>query len=106
MNDVTFIEAARVLAERTLAINSTTEERIRAMFFDATSREPRDAEFEVFDALVRDLSQRYEQQPSLASELIKTGEAPIANGIPLTELAVWTAVANVILSLDEAITRP
>jgi len=106
MNDVTFIEAARVLAERTLASNATTEDRVSAMFIVATSRKPSEAESEVFEELVRDLRGRYEQQPSLANALIETGEAPSSNSIPSTELAVWTAIANVILSLDEAITRP
>jgi hypothetical protein len=105
MNDVTFVEAARALAEQTLANFATTEVRINNIFIAATSRPTSEAEAQVFDALIRDLRKRYEEQPSLAAELIAAGETSADERINPTELAVWTAVANVILSLDEAITR-
>ncbi|MDA1050212.1 MAG: DUF1553 domain-containing protein [Planctomycetota bacterium] len=106
MNDVTFVEAARSLAEQTLASNESMEDRVNAMFLAATSRPTNAAEASIFAALLRDLRQRYEEQPSLANELIAAGETPAAESIERTELAVWTAIANVILSLDESITRP
>ncbi|MBC8350565.1 MAG: DUF1553 domain-containing protein [Planctomycetes bacterium] len=106
MNDVTFVEAARALAERTLATTHTTERRINAMFRTANSRSTNASELKVFDSLVRDLRQRYEGQPDLAKELNATGNSPASRHINPIDLAVWTAVANVILSLDEAITRP
>ena len=76
------------------------------MFMAATSRPTSDAEHRVLAALIRDLRQRYQQHPSLANELIAAGETSTNDRIEPTELAVWTAVANVILSLDETITRP
>jgi hypothetical protein len=106
MNDVTFVESARSLAEQRLANDETTEDRINNMFLAATSRPPSDEEQTVFKTLIRDLRTRYKQQPALADELIATGETAADPRIKPIELAVWTAVANVILSLDETITRP
>jgi len=106
MNDVTFVEAARSLADHMLANAEATEDRINNMFLAATSRPMSDAEAKVFAALLHDLRKRYAAQPSLANELIAAGETSTSAPINPTDLAVWTAVANVILSLDEAITRP
>jgi hypothetical protein len=106
MNDVTFVEAARSLAEQTLAAAETTEARVDRMFLVATSRPALQAEQRHIAALLADLRTRFEQEPSLAHDLIAAGESTPGGNIDPMDLAVWTAVANVILSLDEAITRP
>jgi hypothetical protein len=52
------------------------------------------------------LRERYEQEPKLANELISTGESSVDETINKIELAVWTAIANIAISLDESIVRP
>lgn len=106
MNDMTFVEAARAFAERTLATVDSNAEWINHMFVTATSRLPNEREAKVFSELVRDLREEYDRDPMLANELIKAGESKHDDRWEPSELAIWTAVANVILSLDEAITRP
>ncbi|HUG71442.1 MAG TPA: DUF1553 domain-containing protein [Pirellulaceae bacterium] len=106
MNDVTFVEAARALAEQAFATDETIEGRINNLFLAATSRPASDAEHSIFEALLRDLRKRYEEQPALAAELIAAGESAHDDRVNQTDLAVWTVVANVILSLDETLTRP
>jgi len=41
-----------------------------------------------------------------AAKLVSTGEAPRNEQLPVAELAAYTSVANLILNLDETITRP
>jgi hypothetical protein len=106
MNDVTFVEAAKALAKQALATDETIEGRINNLFLAATSRPAGDAERKIFEALLRDLRKRYENQPSLAADLIAAGKSSADERLNPTDLAVWTVIANVILSLDETITRP
>ncbi len=106
MNDVTFVEAARVLAQQVWRMNTTTEARIRRMFYVATGREANSHEAQVLLELNADLWDQYRAQPELARRLLQAGESPRDETIDTAELAAAVAVANVLLSLDEVITRP
>ena len=48
---------------------------------------------------------KYSQEPEAAKKLIAQGQAPRLTELDTTELAAWTACANVLLNLDETITR-
>jgi hypothetical protein len=106
LNDVTYVEAARQLAQRMLTEGGRTpEERMAFAFRRATARMPGARELEV---LVRGLD-RYRRTFSLdkeaATRLLGHGESPRDTKLDLAELAVYTATAAVILNLDETITR-
>ena len=49
---------------------------------------------------------RFAADTKSALALVSTGESPRDERLPIAELASYTAVANLILNLDEAITRP
>lgn len=106
MNDVTFVEAARTFAGRTLAACDSSKERIDHLFLVAMSRHATQVEQQIFAGLINDLRHSYAEQPSLADSLISVGESSVCGQIDPIEIAVWTAVANVVLSLDEVVTRP
>ncbi|HEY4312225.1 MAG TPA: DUF1553 domain-containing protein [Pirellulales bacterium] len=106
MNDVTFVEAARVLAERVI-IEAAPEpgERITRAFRLVLARPPTAAELET---LLRNWSRQlahFQQHPDEAEALVKTGEAARKTSDETTELAAYTAVVSLILNLDEAITK-
>jgi hypothetical protein len=48
---------------------------------------------------------RYQESPKAALELIRIGESPRNDKPEVSELAAYTAVASLILNLDEAITK-
>jgi len=48
---------------------------------------------------------RYAADPEAAGQLIRHGDSPVPDGIPADELAAWTLVANLLLNLDETLTR-
>ena len=107
MNEVTFVEAARRLGERMLKEGgSTAEAQIIFAFRLATSRAPRTAELAVLRAGLEDFRARYRADDKAALALVSVGEAPRDESLSVNELAACAAVANLILNLDEVITRP
>ena len=107
MNDVTFVEAARKLAERMISHGgSGAGERIRFAFRLATAREPRAGELKLLTANLERQQARFRTDAAAALALVSAGESPRDERVPTGELAAYTAVANLILNLDETITRP
>jgi hypothetical protein len=106
MNDVTFVEAARVLAQRVLKeATATPEARITMAFRLATGRRPSPRELEILVASLQQYLVRYQNDRTAAEELTRSGEAPLDTSIDQRELAAYTAVASLILNLDETLTK-
>ncbi|MFN0199029.1 MAG: DUF1553 domain-containing protein [Planctomycetaceae bacterium] len=106
MNEITYVESSRVLAEKVMHEGgTTTADRLRHAFRLATSRLPTDRELAVLTRGYERHLQKYEQNPTAAEELLKIGESPRSPDLNPTELAAYTAIANVILNLDETITK-
>jgi hypothetical protein len=105
LNEVTYVEAARMLAQRMMKEGgSDVSTRLSWAFRQATLREPSPSELSVLEkSHARHLS-TYRNAPQEAAKLIDAGDAPVAPLDP-AELAAYTVCANVILNLDEVITR-
>lgn len=105
LNEVTYVEAARVLGQRMMKEGgSTAAQRLSWGFSNATLREPTDQELAVLQkSFARHLA-TYRAAPQEAAKLIDAGDSPVATLDPI-ELAAYTVCANVILNLDEIITR-
>lgn len=100
MNDPTYIDAARALAERAIAEEKTADGRIKYAFRLAVAREPRAEEIRVLRELEQKEIKQYRTDPEAAKKLAK------ANGkTDPVEMAAWTTVASSILNLDEMITK-
>jgi hypothetical protein len=106
MNDVTFVEASRVLAQRVMREGGATPERRIALAFRlATAREPRPAELHVLLDGYRQHIAEYRMDEKSARKLTSIGEAPRDAALDVAELAAYTTVAGVILNLDEVVTK-
>jgi hypothetical protein len=106
MNEVTYVEAARVLAERMLTEGGRTpEERITLAFRLATARKPSTAELKILLGGLRQYLDEYRANRKAALELVSAGEWPRNPKLDGGELAAFTAVASLILNLDETITK-
>ncbi len=104
MNDPTYVEASRKLAERAIT-ESTPPKRIVWLFRQITLRDPTAKETTVLLNLARNQSAHYTAQPDAAKQLLAVGASPVNKALNRSELAAWTNVASVILSLDESITK-
>jgi hypothetical protein len=106
MNDVTYVEASRVLARRMIREGgSTPEQRIAWAFRSATARTPDKDEVAVLARGLAKRIERYTADPAAAKQLLTEGDAPRDPSLNSTELAAYTMTASVILNLDEVVTR-
>ncbi len=105
LNDPTYVEASRVLAEHIIRATGKTPDRIHTAFRLALQRQASDSEMQVLEALVHKHRKHYEANPNDAQALLGVGYAQAAKDIRSEELAAWTSVARTILNLHETITR-
>jgi hypothetical protein len=106
MNDPTYVEAARVFAERDLAEAKPTEDdRIRYAFRLATDREPSAKELEILHNLYHKEIAHYDTDRKAAQKLVSVGESKAPGKDDPAELAAWTLVTSTILNMDETITK-
>ena len=105
LNDPTYVEASRALAQRALLEGpGEAQARVRWLFREVTARRPTQAETRVLLDLLQRRLEHYRTRPADAAKLIAIGtsKAAIAEA---TELAAWTTLASTILNLDETITK-
>jgi hypothetical protein len=106
MNDVTYVEAARVLAQRVMKEAAPAPDaRLTLAFRLATARRPRPAELQVLLGGLRHHLEEYRRDRAAALQLVSAGESPRDPSLDVPELAAFTAVAGMILNLDETITK-
>ncbi|HYT88415.1 MAG TPA: DUF1553 domain-containing protein, partial [Gemmataceae bacterium] len=105
MNDVTYVEAARVLAERVLKQGKTAEERLTLAFRLVLARPPRPVELTILRAGLDEHLTHYRGDRQAALKLVSAGESRRDDRLDVSELAAYTATASLILNLDEAITK-
>jgi mono/diheme cytochrome c family protein len=106
LNEVTFVEAARQLAARMLKEGgSDPAARIAWAFRTVTARRPSSEELSVLVARHHDRLTRYRANTEAAKRLIAQGASAPDASLDPAELAAATVTANVLLNLDEVVTR-
>jgi hypothetical protein len=106
LNEVTFVEAARSLAEKMILQGGPSPEaRIQWAFKRVTSRQPAAPEVQVLlTGLTRRLAS-FKADPKAATQLIGFGDRKPDASVDPAELAAYVMTANVLLNLDEVVTR-
>jgi mono/diheme cytochrome c family protein len=106
MNDVTYVEAARALAERMMKEGGESpRQRLTWAFAAAVSRPPKATEIEL---LLRNFDRQrafFMANPADAGRLLSVGDKEYDKKLSPSELAAYAATASLILNLDEAITK-
>jgi hypothetical protein len=105
LNDVAYVEAARVLAERVLNVVTGPAERIDLLFRFATARHPTDPERRLLTNRLEELLKQYGSSLESVERLMKVGDRPSNPRLDAVELAAYTGVASVVLNLDEVLCK-
>ncbi len=105
LNDETYIEAARALAQKAIQTAKDPRGRISFMFTAMTGRAPNAAELKILGNGFWERLAHYQADQKDAAKLINIGDWPTAKDVDPAGLAAYTTVASTILNLDETITK-
>ncbi|MEO5739781.1 MAG: DUF1553 domain-containing protein, partial [Vicinamibacterales bacterium] len=106
MNDVTYLEASRKLAERVMKERRTSaDDRIALVFRLSTARPPTPRETALLRAALSSYLDDYKANPDAARTYLSQGESPRDEELDVSELAAYSTLASLVLNLDETITR-
>jgi hypothetical protein len=106
LNDTTYVEAARMLAQRVLKQPGSSVERVATAFRLVTARLPGSEEAAILLKSYERLRSRFTADRKDAEKLLKVGESARDPRLDVVDHAAMTSVCTLILNLDEALTRP
>jgi Protein of unknown function (DUF1553)/Protein of unknown function (DUF1549)/Planctomycete cytochrome C len=106
LNEITYVEAARKLGERMMTEGgASVDERITYGFRLATARGPTNNELNILVGGFHGDLARFQQNPAAVTKYVSVGASKIPEGVNHAELAAYSLTANVLLNLDEVVTR-
>jgi hypothetical protein len=105
LNDVQFVEAARVLAEKAVGSAAGEDARIDFIAKRLLARSFKPEELRIVKANLRELLTHYKAVPDDAKKLIAFGESKPDPKLDPSELAGWTMLVNQLLNLDEVLNK-
>ncbi|MCC6491550.1 MAG: PSD1 domain-containing protein [Pirellulales bacterium] len=109
LNETLYLACARELARRTVAEGGDSDEsRLAYAFRRCLSRQPRPEELATLSAFVARQKDHFASEGADPAAFIADSQEqspPAANPAQTAELAAWTALARVVLNLDETITK-
>lgn len=106
MNDVTYLEAARGIAQRMLREGGASRSsRIDLAFRLLLGRNPGSKETEILERAIERDETRFRANPKAAANVVSYGDLPLDKSDNLGELAAYTLVASTILNMDETVTK-
>jgi hypothetical protein len=106
MNDEQFVEAARQFGRRMLTTGGESDrDKLVFGFRSVTSRFPTTKELNILVAVLGDHRQRYQEDQEAAQQLIHIGASAVDETLDAQELASWTMIGNLLLNLNETITK-
>lgn len=106
LNEKVFVEAARNFGQRILLEGGeSAKEQVTFAFRTALAREPKDREMALLGRAYQDYRDAYQDDLENAERLVSVGESEVAKELDPREVAAATALANVLLNLDETVTK-
>jgi hypothetical protein len=106
LNDVTYVEAARALAQMAMEkAGDTDAERVAFAFRRATTRTPTDAELQILTGAAEKQRKLFAADKAAAARLLKAGESPRNEKLDAVDHAALATVCLMILNLDEVLNK-
>ena len=105
LNDPTYVECARSLAEHMIREGASASDRIDAGFLRSVSRKATTEEQHILGQVLETAKQRFAENVTRAQAFNTTGASVPDQTIDAVELASWTILASTLLNLDETISK-
>ena len=106
MNDPVYVEAARAMANRILREGGPgVRDQLTYAFRLAVTRAPSTEELDILERTYQEQLHNFREDKKAAGELLAVGDWPKPKNSDEPLLAAWTGVANVLLNLNETITK-
>ena len=106
LHDPTYVEAARILAEKMLnSPGKSIDEKIYTTFRKVLIRIPEPQEVAILKKVYLKKLEIFKQNPQLTKAQISVGEFKHKSGLNESELAAFTSVCQTLLNLSETVTR-
>ncbi|MDA0349621.1 MAG: DUF1553 domain-containing protein [Verrucomicrobia bacterium] len=106
LNEKAYVESARNFGQRILLEGGRSiRDRVEFAFRSVAGRYPQEQEQSLLESAYRDYRVLYADDPEAAKKLISVGESKHAENLNSTELAAATTFANMLLNLDEVVTK-
>jgi hypothetical protein len=105
LNDPTWVEAARMLAEASMKATANLDERLAYCFRRVVARTPAQQDLESLRRLYERQAAIYRSDAASAKALLGVGAAKRDESLDVSQHAALAAVCLAILNLDEALTR-
>ncbi len=105
LNDVQFVEAARVLAERALKESKDDDARLDFLARRLLARPLRPEETSIVKASLADLTRHYRGDVPDAEKLLGVGEKKSDRALDPAVHAAWTMLTNELMNLDEILNK-
>jgi len=105
LNDPTWTEAARVLADRAMTSTTDLEARLAFVFRRILAREPSTTEQPILRRMLDEQAATYRADPAAARQLLAVGVTPRSPALDPADHAAWTNLCLAVFNLDEALTR-
>ena len=106
LNDPQFVEASRHLAERILREGGKSDaDKLEFAWKLVTSRAPSMSKVQTLQSLLHDQQKLFKAEPEKAKQYLDIGDTQRDASLDQAQHAAWTVIANLLLNMDEALTR-
>ena len=106
LNDPQFVEAARAFAQKMITEGGNNDKaRINYGFKVALSREATEEEISVITQVLNSQMESFNADNEKAKKFLSVGEISRDEKIDLVEHASWSVIAQILLNMDETLTR-
>ena len=105
LNDPTWVEASRVLAQKVMGEKEALDERLQYAFRLITAGRPSSFNLEILGDIYEEQLEVFMENPNEARQLLSVGESKRDEQLSLAEHAALTTTCLGILNLDQALSR-
>lgn len=106
LNDPTYVEAARTLAEDIVRDGGDSlDDKVAFAYRRVLARDPKSNERDAVAKLAAEHLEHYRANEAEAEKLLSIGQRVADDALPKSDVAAWTSVSRVLLNLHETITR-